>query len=141
MIRFYVATLANYVLVAADSPETAYAAALPLLAAMTGRQPVIVALRPASPEEIELQDFHERAMAGEVRVGDRIRLLSMTDDPDPVPPGTEGTVVEIVTHHDWFQIDVDWHGVESSLMLTVPPDKFEIVRARKPPASGSAIRP
>ncbi len=58
--------------------------------------------------------------------GDRIRLLSMPMDPDPIPVGSLGTVVEVVDHHDWIQVDVDWDSGRS-LMLTLPEDTFELV--------------
>ncbi|WP_442510560.1 DUF4314 domain-containing protein [Novipirellula sp. SH528] len=60
--------------------------------------------------------------------GDRIRLLTMPDDPDPVPIGTTGTVRAIshVSSRPAFtQIGVDWDNGRR-LMLTVPPDRFEI---------------
>ena len=46
------------------------------------------------------------------RPGDRIRLLAMSDDPDPIAPGQLGTVLG-VSHHGcgkvaWHQIDVAW---------------------------------
>lgn len=66
--------------------------------------------------------------------GDRIRLLAMHDDPDPILVGQTGTVVGI-THHgggndEWFQIDVSWDNGRT-LMLVSPPDVFEIVDGGK----------
>ena len=65
------------------------------------------------------------------RKGDRIRLLAMADDPDPIQVGQLGTVVS-VSHHGgekdaWHQIDVAWDNGRT-LMLVSPPDQFEIVR-------------
>ena len=59
-------------------------------------------------------------------VGDRIRLVHMVDDPDPIPAGTMGTVTEIHIHSDWTQIEVSWDN-DRMLMLASPPDKFEII--------------
>ena len=42
------------------------------------------------------------------KAGDRVRLVSMTDDPDPIPAGTTGTVVGVYPHQGWMQVDVDW---------------------------------
>jgi hypothetical protein len=60
--------------------------------------------------------------------GDRIALLSMPDDPDPIPPGTKGTVLdvqEIGSGEDrWFQVNVKWDDGRT-LMLSVPPDRIE----------------
>ena len=64
------------------------------------------------------------------RVGDRIRLLCMTDDPDPIPAGQTGTVLGVASHgagnDAWHQIDVRWDGGRT-LMLVSPPDVFQIV--------------
>jgi hypothetical protein len=68
------------------------------------------------------------------RVGNRIRLLAMQDDPDPIPVGQTGTVVGIKRHgsdkDEWFQIDVSWDNGRT-LMLVSPPDEFEIVDGGK----------
>ena len=69
-------------------------------------------------------------MHTQFKAGDRIRLVSMTDDPDPIPVGTIGTVVGIYQQHDWTQIDVDW-ACGRTLMLSIPPDRIE----RIPPSS------
>lgn len=58
--------------------------------------------------------------------GDRIRLVSMHDDPDPVPAGTEGTV-QFCTDCSLFrppftQVGVAWDNGRS-LMLCIPPDR------------------
>lgn len=65
-----------------------------------------------------------------LRPGQRIELLSMADDPNPVQPGTRGTVREVEKHgtgRDAFiQVDVEWDNGRS-LMLSVPPDRCRIV--------------
>ena len=38
------------------------------------------------------------------KAGDRVRLISMTDDPDPIPAGTTGTVVGVYPQRDWMQV-------------------------------------
>lgn len=66
-----------------------------------------------------------------LRIGDRIRLIEMADDPDPIPVGSTGTVMGI-SHHDdsddelWHQIDVKWDSGRT-LMLTLPPDRIEVL--------------
>lgn len=69
-------------------------------------------------------------MTQTLRVGDRIRLLEMTGDPDPIAAGATGTVASISHYEDgdelWHQIDVDWdHG--RTLLLVMPPDRVTIV--------------
>lgn len=64
------------------------------------------------------------------RKGDRIRLLSMTDDPDPIQVGQLGTVVSVSRHGGndaWHHIDVAWDNGRT-LMIVSPPDRFEFVR-------------
>jgi hypothetical protein len=65
------------------------------------------------------------------RNGDRIRLLAMSDDPDPIQVGQLGTIISISRHGGgkdaWRQIDVAWDNGRT-LMLVSPPDQFEIVR-------------
>jgi len=62
--------------------------------------------------------------------GDRIRLVAMHDDPDPIPAGQLGTVVGVASHgigkDAWHQIDVSWDSGRT-LMLVSPPDQFEII--------------
>jgi hypothetical protein len=63
-----------------------------------------------------------------VKPGDRIRLVEMPDDPDPLAPGSLGTVAGIHRLAGWCQIDVDWDNGRAQ-MLACPPDRFEIVDA------------
>lgn len=58
-----------------------------------------------------------------VPTGTRIRLLSMPDDPDPIPSGTEGTV----TGGNGAQMYVDWDNGRS-LILAVGIDRWTVVR-------------
>lgn len=59
-------------------------------------------------------------------IGKRIKLTSMPDDPNPIPVDTEGTVLEVVNYGGGTQIRVAWDN-GSSLYLSVPPDKFEVL--------------
>lgn len=61
------------------------------------------------------------------REGDRVRLLEMTDDPCPLDPGDEGTVLW-VTELDptSYQVAVHWDSGRT-LNLCVPPDRYEVL--------------
>lgn len=54
--------------------------------------------------------------------GTRIRLVSMTDDPNPVPPGTTGTV----TGGNGAQLWVRWDDGRT-LALLVGVDAYEVL--------------
>ena len=64
------------------------------------------------------------------RQNDRVRLVAMYDDPDPIPVGELGTVVSVSRHGGekdvWHQIDVAWDNGRT-LMLVSPPDEFDIL--------------
>ena len=65
--------------------------------------------------------------------GDRVRLINMRNDPNPIEPGQLGNVTgvrRLGTGADaWHQIDVTWDNGRT-LMLVSPPDEFEIVGRR-----------
>jgi len=65
-------------------------------------------------------------MTADPAVGDRIRLISMPADPDPIPSGTLGTVQDVQSHCGWTQLEVDWDNGRR-LMLSLPDDKIEIL--------------
>lgn len=56
-------------------------------------------------------------------VGTRLRLISMPQEPNPVPRGTLGTVTGI---DDLGTIHVNWDN-HSTLGIVIDVDKFEIV--------------
>ena len=60
-----------------------------------------------------------------LKQGDRIELVRMNEDPDPIPVGTQGRVVSIndVTfgRDSFTQIDVKWDNGRR-LMVCTPPD-------------------
>ena len=57
--------------------------------------------------------------------GDRIRLLAMPNDPDPIPPGSTGTVVSATTG-TFAQIEVDWDNGRT-LALIPGVDQYDII--------------
>ncbi len=57
--------------------------------------------------------------------GDRIRLLAMPDDPDPIRAGTTGTVLS-VTDGMLGQVSVHWDDGRS-LSLVPGVDRFEVI--------------
>jgi hypothetical protein len=46
-------------------------------------------------------------VAANFKAGQRIRLVSMIDDFDPIPAGTTGTVVKIYAQRGRCQLNVD----------------------------------
>ena len=60
-----------------------------------------------------------------IRTGDRIRLLHMPDDPDPIPAGSTGTI-ESVTEGPLGQVWVSWDNGRA-LALVPGVDRFEII--------------
>lgn len=67
-----------------------------------------------------------------LKAGDRIELVSMPNDPDPIPFGTRGTVtwnggwVRGITARDYEQISVKWDNGRT-LGLCIPPDVVRVV--------------
>ena len=63
------------------------------------------------------------------QVGDRVRVIGVMDDPDPLPVGLEGTVTYVTPASSSFQqYQVDWDESRRSLML-LPHDPFQIIGA------------
>ena len=63
-----------------------------------------------------------------VKPGDKIRLLRMVEDPNPVEPGTTGTVTHITDLRTGeFQIGVHWDNGRT-LSLITPVDKYVVIR-------------
>lgn len=62
-------------------------------------------------------------MKCEFEEGDRVRLDHMPNDPDPIPPGSTGTVLGITDLTEYTQITIDWDSGRT-LMAIVPPDKL-----------------
>ncbi len=60
------------------------------------------------------------------KAGTRIRLILMPDDPDPVRPGSTGTVEGGTDLFGGTQIWVKWDNGRT-LNLEVPPDTYEIL--------------
>ena len=72
-------------------------------------------------------------LSAEIQKGSRVRLVSMPDDPDPIPSGTEGTVVLGNPVHpgpgsenNFTQVMVKWDNGRS-LSCVVPPDHLELL--------------
>lgn len=59
-------------------------------------------------------------------VGDRIRLIRMPHDPDPILPGSLGTVTGVFDHPELGQIQVDWDNGRF-LALATRVDTYEII--------------
>ena len=73
------------------------------------------------------------------KAGDRVKLISMPDDPDPIPYGTLGTIRSTTDLHftgtHETQVHINWDNGRS-LSCICPPDRLEIisVAAEKPVA-------
>jgi hypothetical protein len=71
-------------------------------------------------------------MAFPGKKGDRVRLVFMPNDPDPIKPGETGTVTEVVDlrwgQDKQTQVHVSWDNGRS-LSCICPPDHLEIITA------------
>lgn len=73
-----------------------------------------------------------------LKTGDRIRLLHMPNDPNPIPEGTLGTVLGVTELHfkeKEVQVLVKWDNGRS-LSCICPPDVFTLVTAEEPVGGG-----
>ena len=63
-----------------------------------------------------------------VKIGDRIELIKMGEDPNPIEPGTKGTVnfIGVGLPHT-IQYGVKWDDGRK-LLLCVPPDEFRLCK-------------
>ena len=64
-----------------------------------------------------------------MKVGDKIELIYMPNDPNPIPAGTRGTITGI-NNTPWdgeTQISVSWENGRT-LMLIHPTDSFRVIR-------------
>ena len=59
--------------------------------------------------------------------GDRIELIHMPDDPNPLPAGSQGTVmwVNMLGIGGEYQIAVKWDSGRT--LMLVPADQFKII--------------
>ncbi|HLD91293.1 MAG TPA: DUF4314 domain-containing protein [Patescibacteria group bacterium] len=62
----------------------------------------------------------------DVKIGSRVRCISMQDDPDPVPYGIEGTVMYANDDPQFSQIGVDWDNGRN-LALLPKVDRYSVV--------------
>jgi hypothetical protein len=64
--------------------------------------------------------------------GDRIRLINMPDDPNPIEPNTKGTVIRIITIPSYSEdhLSVKWDNGRG-LQLIVGIDEFQVIEEDK----------
>ena len=67
---------------------------------------------------------HDYRWPEELEVGDRVILVNMTDDPDPILPGDTGLITRIV-HGSLAQLSVNW--VSGRTLALVPSDHFAVI--------------
>jgi len=62
------------------------------------------------------------------KTGDRIELIRMEDDPNPVKPGERGTVREIYrVYNNQAQIWVNWDNGRNGIAVILPIDEIKLV--------------
>ena len=72
-----------------------------------------------------------RTYAAPAQVGDKIRLVQMGNDPNPVPAGATGTVTGLCHfHRNEWQVWVKWDAphADRGLNLVTPEDSFTIIK-------------
>jgi hypothetical protein len=62
----------------------------------------------------------------QLKPGDRIKLIAMPDDPDPIDIGSHGTVRDVTPFEAWTHVFVHWDSGRT-LDLSIPPDVVEVI--------------
>lgn len=62
----------------------------------------------------------------DLAMGDRIELIEMRNDPEPIKPGTQGTIESIMPLFGKHQVIVEWDDGRG-LMLILPDDKYRLL--------------
>lgn len=72
-----------------------------------------------------------------MRVGDRIELIAMPEDPSPLPPGSKGTVTKLPDNPERersvfgnFVAYVKWDNGRT-LSLCIPPDQVKVITGQE----------
>jgi hypothetical protein len=70
-----------------------------------------------------------------MKVGDRVEMISMPEDPNPIEAGTKGTIrslnkVDFGRGDSFTQIRVDWDNGRK-LMVCIPPDQIRVIYPQK----------
>lgn len=63
--------------------------------------------------------------SNQYKIGDRVKLIKMANDPDPVPKGTEGEVthVQYISSFKETQVGVKWDNGRS-ISVILPEDQI-----------------
>jgi hypothetical protein len=69
-------------------------------------------------------DIHTNPPIEDLKIGDRIELVSMWDDPDPLLPGDKGIILRIEPYSK--TIEVNWDSGRT-LSLIHDHDQFKII--------------
>jgi len=64
------------------------------------------------------------------KIGDRIELVSMGIDPDPIPAGSTGTIDHIYHGNGYTQVGVDWDSGRA-LLLILPEDTIRKINDKE----------
>lgn len=66
----------------------------------------------------------------EVKSGQRIKLISMPNDPNPIPCGATGMITDVNKFGEGANLSVRWDPPYQtrSLNILVPEDKFVIIK-------------
>lgn len=65
-----------------------------------------------------------------MKTGDRIEMVNMPEDPNPIPRGTQGTVTHVnpvnLGGDRFTQVSVNWDNGRT-LMVVIPPDSVRVI--------------
>ncbi len=61
-----------------------------------------------------------------MKIGDRIMLIEMVRDPDPILPGAQGTIQDVCKYTGWVQVWIQWDNGRT-VALCIPPDSARVI--------------